>query len=120
MVGIFRRPSYSRVLNGSADVGAIFLGITNPPGYNIDRRLEPDTEARFNLFYEWVTAYFPHKSVVSGNINDLEFNTFSEKPRSMHELSSEELAELTSVKAFGGSDTLLVSMQPDVFKNMTR
>jgi len=102
------------------DMGAVFLGIPNPSEYNIDLWLEPDTKTRFNLFYEWVTAYFPHKSVVSGNINDLEFNTFSEKAHSMHELSSEELAELTSVKAFGGSDTLLVSMQPDVFKNMTR
>ncbi|OJA16745.1 hypothetical protein AZE42_09321 [Rhizopogon vesiculosus] len=97
----------------SHDVGAVFLGIANPPEYNIDLWFEPDTKTRFNLFYEWATAYFHHKSVVSGNINDLEFNTFSEKPRSMHELSSEELAELTSVKAFGGSDTLLVSMQPD-------
>ncbi|KAG2039745.1 hypothetical protein BDR03DRAFT_893622 [Suillus americanus] len=104
----------------SHDVGAVNIGIPNPPIYNIDLWFEPDVEKRFNLFYEWATAYYLHKNVTSGNIDDLEFNKFSNQTHSMHELSSEELAELMSAKTFGASDTLLLYIQPDVFKTMAR
>ncbi|KAG0700746.1 hypothetical protein DFH29DRAFT_930661, partial [Suillus ampliporus] len=59
-----------------------------------------DVKVKFNLFCEWTTAYYLHKS----------FNKFSDNTHAMHELSSEELAELTSVETFGGSDTLLLTM----------
>ncbi|KAG1800612.1 uncharacterized protein BJ212DRAFT_1400214 [Suillus subaureus] len=104
----------------SHDVAAINIGIPNPPIYDRALWFEPDVEKRFNLFYEWATAYFPHKNVTSGNIADLEFNKFSNQTHSMHELSSEELAELTSAKTFGASDTLLLYIQLDVFKIMVR
>ncbi|KAG1726074.1 uncharacterized protein EDB91DRAFT_1264104 [Suillus paluster] len=86
----------------------------------VSHDFEPDVKYRFNLFYEWATAYFAHKSVTSGNIDDLEFNKFSEKTHAMHELSSEELAEFTSVKTFGSSDTLILYTQQDVCKTVTR
>jgi hypothetical protein len=113
-------PPYLRMLNDLVDVGVFFVGIPNHPENNIDLWFEPDVKTRFNLFFEWATAYFPHKNVASGNDGDLEFNKFSEKTHSMHELSSEELAELTSVENFGGSDTLLLFIQPDVLKVVIR
>ncbi|KAG1726060.1 uncharacterized protein EDB91DRAFT_1229168 [Suillus paluster] len=104
----------------SHDLSSMFLGLPRPPLHNIDLPLKMDVKYKFNLFYEGVTAYFPHKSVTSGNIDDLEFNKFSDKTHTMHELSSEELAELTSVKNFGGSDSLIVRSQQDVFKTLAR
>ncbi|KAG1768490.1 hypothetical protein EDD22DRAFT_949438 [Suillus occidentalis] len=104
----------------SHDVGAVFIGIPNPPIYNLDLWFEPDLETRFKLFSEWATAYYSHTSVTSGNIDDLEFNKFADQAHSMHELSSEELAELTSAETFGASDTLLLYIQLDAFKAMTR
>ncbi|KAG1754477.1 hypothetical protein EDB19DRAFT_1626355 [Suillus lakei] len=104
----------------SHDVSGVFIGIPRPPGYSMDLWFETDVEKRFNLFCEWSMAHYPHKNVTSGSIDDLEFYKFSDKPHSMHELSPEELAEFTSAKNFGGSDTLLLRIQPDVFKAMTR
>ncbi|KAG2141235.1 hypothetical protein DEU56DRAFT_795856 [Suillus clintonianus] len=104
----------------SHDVSGGFLGMPKPLDYNLDLWFEPDVEKRFNLFYEWVTAFYPNTDVTSGNIDDLEFNNFSDKTHSMHDLSSEELAELTSAKTFGASDTLLLRIRLDVFKATTR
>lgn len=104
----------------SHDVGAVNIGILNPPIYNIDLWYEPNVEKRFKLFYEWATAYFSHTSVTSGNIDDLEFNKFADRTHSMHELSSEELAELTSAETYGASDTLILYIKLDVFKATTR
>ncbi|KAG0699934.1 hypothetical protein DFH29DRAFT_1070433 [Suillus ampliporus] len=104
----------------SHDAISMFLGIPNPPNHSVDLWFERDVKVKFNLFCEWTTAYYLHKSVTSGNIDDLEFNKFSDNAHAMHELSSEELAELTSVETFGGSDTLLLYIQQDVFKTMTR
>lgn len=102
------------------DVSGVFIGIPNPPGFNIGLWSETDVEKRFKLFYEWVAMHFSHKNVTSGSIDDLEFRTTLDKAHSMHELSPEELAELTSAKTFGASDALLVSIKLDVFKAMTR
>lgn len=101
-------------------MGAVNIGIPNPSIYNIELWSEPDVETRFKLFYEWATAYFLHKDVTSGNTDDLEFNKFSNHPHSLHELSSEELAVLTSAKTYGESDTRLLYIQLDVFKAMAR
>ncbi|KAG1811492.1 uncharacterized protein BJ212DRAFT_1301999 [Suillus subaureus] len=102
------------------DVTGIFIGIPKPPSFGIEYWTEPDVEKRFKLFYEWVAGHFPHKNVTSGSIDDLEFYQSSEKPHSMHELTPGEFAELTSAKTFGASDTLLVTIQQDVLKAMTR
>jgi hypothetical protein len=101
-------------------MGGVFVGIANPPEYNIDLWFEPDAQIRLNSFYEWATAHFTHKSVTSGNIDDLEFNKFADRTHSMHELSSEELAELTSVKVFGSSDTFILFTQLDTFKAIAK
>lgn len=102
------------------DVSGVFIGIPNPPGFNMELWSETNVEKRFKLFYEWVTIHFLHKNVTSGSIDDLEFYKSPDKAHSMHELSPEELAELTSAKTFGASDALLLSIQPDVFKATTR
>lgn len=109
-----------RMMNGAIDASGVFIGIPNPPGFNIGFWSETDVEKRFKLFYEWVAMHFSHKNVTSGSIDDLEFLITQDKAHSMHELSPEELAELTSAKTFGASDALLVSIKLDVFKAMTR
>jgi pimeloyl-ACP methyl ester carboxylesterase len=102
------------------DVSGIFIGIPWPPSLSMEYWSETDVEKRFKLFYEWVAGHFLHKNATSGSIDDLEFYKSTDKPHSMHELSPGELAELTSAETFGGSDTLLVAMQLDVFKATTR
>lgn len=102
------------------DVTGIFIGIPKPPGFSMEYWSEPDVEKRFKLFCEWVAGHFPHKNVTSGSIDDLEFYKSPDKPHSMHELSPGEFAELTSAKTFASSDTLLVTIQVDVSKAMTR
>ncbi|KAG1739908.1 uncharacterized protein EDB91DRAFT_1134421 [Suillus paluster] len=104
----------------SHDASSTLLGLPYPQIHNIDIWSETDIKSRFNIFREWVTAYFPHQSVTSGNIDDLEFNKFSDNTHTMHELSSKELAELTSIKTFGGSDMLIARSQQDVFKTLAR
>ncbi|KAG2338427.1 hypothetical protein BDR05DRAFT_969261 [Suillus weaverae] len=102
------------------DVSGVFIGIPNPPGFNMKLWTETDVEKRFKLFYELVATHFPNKDVTSGSIDDLEFYKSTDKAHSMHELSPEEFAELTSAKTFGASDALLVNIQLDVVKATTR
>ncbi|KAG2150283.1 uncharacterized protein EDB93DRAFT_1142546 [Suillus bovinus] len=102
------------------DASGVFIGIPPPPSFSMKLWSETDVEKRFKLFYEWVAGYFLHKNVTSGSIDDLEFYKSPDKAHSMNELSPEELAALTSAKTFSASDALLVSIQLDVFKAMTR
>jgi hypothetical protein len=109
------------MMDGAIDVSGVFIGIPNPPDFKLGLWSETDVEKRFKLFSEWVAMHFSHKNVTSGSIDDLEFyKPLDNCAHSMHELSPEELAELTSAKIFGASDALLVSIQPDVFKATTR
>lgn len=102
------------------DVSGVFIGIPHPPGLSMEYWFETDAEKKLKLFHAWVAGHFRHKNITSGSIDDLEFYKSLNKPHSMHELSPGELAELTSAKTFSTSDTLLVSIQLDVFKAMTR
>ncbi|KAF8553576.1 hypothetical protein OG21DRAFT_1485318 [Imleria badia] len=89
----------------SHDASPVTLGIPSPPRHNIDLCSEIDDRKRFDVFFDWVTAHYIHKSVNSENIDDLEFNNPSQEvPRSLHELSYAQRAEYTNLEAFAGCD----------------
>lgn len=49
---------------------------------------EGDDYKRFDSFFDWATAHYPHKNTASENIDDFEFNLPLDDPRSFYELSS--------------------------------
>ena len=96
-----------------SDANAAALGIPNAPRHNININLwsETDDRKRFDGFFDWVTAHYIHKSVTSENFDDLEFeNPSQEVPRSLHEISYEQRAKYTDLRAFsyGGCDGKLL------------
>lgn len=89
------------------DQTIVGLGYPKPAEYNIESWFEPDAKKRFASFQEWVTAYFQHEDVHSGDPTKIQFNpTFPCK--STFDTTPEVLENLTNFEAFVGSDTPLV------------
>ncbi|KAF8549454.1 hypothetical protein OG21DRAFT_1515173 [Imleria badia] len=97
------------------------LGIPTPPRHNFNARFEPDDCKRFDVFFDWATAHYKHKSITSENIDDLEFtNPSQEVPRSLHALSYAQRAEYTSLEAFVGCDGKLLSCDTTALAALTK
>ncbi|KAG1842177.1 hypothetical protein DFJ58DRAFT_732166 [Suillus subalutaceus] len=85
------------------DVSGILIGIPRPPGFglSVEYWTEPDSREEEALMTSRLTNpqtnLTPCTSCTPG-----------------------EFAELTSAKTFGSSDTLLITIQPDILKAMTR
>ena len=89
-----------RISNPPLDSHIAAFGMPFPERHDMSMWLETDDRKRFDAFFAWVTAHYIHKSVTSGNIDDLEFNIPSDIPRSLRELSYEQRSEYTNLEAF--------------------
>ncbi|KAG8217138.1 hypothetical protein J3R82DRAFT_5196 [Butyriboletus roseoflavus] len=81
-----------------------------------------DDRKRLDAFFDFATAHYKHGSVASDNIDDLEFNNPSDIPPSLHELSYDERAKYTDLKAFSytGCDGKLLFCDTTAFAALTK
>ena len=106
-----------------SDASAIALGIPNTPKHSISLWSETDVRKRFDAFFDWASAHYIHKSVMSENLDDLEFNNpSSDIPHSFDALSYTQRAEYTDIKAFSpdGCDGKLLFCDTTAFAVLTR
>jgi len=85
-------------------------------------RFEADDHKRFNSFFDWATAHYPHKNITSENIDEFELNVPRDIHRSFHELSSLQRTKYTNPEAFmaTGCDGKLSFCDPAAFAALTK
>lgn len=112
----------SHIHTSCSDASTAALGIPSPGRDDLSLWLETDDRKRFDRFFNWVTAHYVHKSITSGNIDDLEFNNASDIPHSMRELSYEQRAKYTDLEpfVFTGCDGKLVFCDTTAFAALTK
>ena len=97
------------------DASSLYFGIPGSDRLDTSLWSKSNDRERLDAFVYWVTGHYKHKSVTSGNIDDLEFNNPSDLPHSLHELSEEERGKYTSVEAFTTCDAKLLFVDTSVF-----
>ncbi|TFK68101.1 alpha/beta-hydrolase [Pluteus cervinus] len=117
------------------DTSPVGIGLANPPEYDIQLWFNPDLDIRFTNFKDWAVAYYKHKDIHSGKNDTLTYNQpfeftpdklaelnllVHERKPTFHEISAEELKELTSAEVYGGSDTLIIFSSLDLTKDEIR
>lgn len=105
-----------------SDASTTALGIPDQDRSDLSAWLETDDRKRFDLFFDWTTAHYIHKSITSENPDDLEFNNPSDIPHSLRELSYEQRAAYTNLEAFTftGCDGKLLFCDTTAFVALTK
>ena len=90
-------------------------------GFGVLRDPSLPAEVRAQKFNEWVSSYYTHASLTSGDINDLQFFPGADGPRStIARMSKEELKEVTHPEAVDRSEAAIRGTPTAIFAERVR
>ncbi|KIO11083.1 hypothetical protein M404DRAFT_994761 [Pisolithus tinctorius Marx 270] len=102
------------------DMSLVATGLPSPRPYQ-SYLFAPTVEERWEIFKRWISSFFAHPNVYSGDSSDLELiRPREDKPGSLRCLTDDEIVEITAPQMYATHDAATLAIKPEVFVSVVR